>query len=111
MSVNYAQIAAEIAADADEIAEIATIFRAIKASGAIIKMAPQDFLEILSRTHKPLIVVDRQRHDSGFLSTPVYSYQYLTGYKGLIFYTHTKTKLQLPVDVELVKAKEMWIPC
>lgn len=103
-------IAAEIAADADEEAEASAIVQAIKASGAIVEMAPQDFLEILSRTQKPLIVVDRQRRDRGFLSTPVYSYRYLTEYKGLMFYTRTKSKLQMPVDAEMIYAKSMWIP-
>jgi len=31
-------------------------------------------------------------------------------YKGLIFYTKTAIPLTLPVNVELIQAKKIWIP-
>ncbi len=43
----------------------------------------------------------------GFFST---NYQYLTGYKGLVFFTKSSMPLELPGGIELVAAKKIWIP-
>lgn len=79
------------------------IAQAIKASGAIISVEPPDFLSVLSKTENPLVVVA----EGGFLKT---NYQYLTAYKGLVFFTKSDMKLTLSGDVELVNAKKIWIP-
>jgi len=84
-------------------AAAAAIAQAIKASGAIVSMEPQDFMSILSKMNKPLVVVA----EGGFLKK---NYQYLTGYKGLAFFTKTDSPLLLPGDVELIAAKKIWIP-
>ncbi|MBA7486504.1 hypothetical protein ES707_22064 [subsurface metagenome] len=84
-------------------ARAAAIAKAIKASGAIVRVEPSDFSVILSKTNKPLVVLA----EGGFLKT---NYQYLTGYKGLVFFTKSPTPLQLPGDIELVVAKKIWIP-
>ena len=84
-------------------ARAAAIAKAIKASGAIVRVEPNDFLVILSKTSKPLVVLA----EGGFLKT---NYQYLTGYKSLIFFTKSPAPLQLPGDIELVVAKKIWIP-
>ncbi|HUW20196.1 MAG TPA: hypothetical protein VMW16_12940 [Sedimentisphaerales bacterium] len=91
-------IAAAVAGGATE--EIA---RAIKASGAIIRVESADFETILSRSQNPLVVY----YEGGFFST---SYQYLLGYKGLVFYCKTATPLMLPAKIELIRAKKIWIP-
>ena len=84
-------------------ARAAAIAKAIKASGAIVQVEPDDFLIILSKTTKPLVVLA----EGGFLKT---NYQYLTGYKGLVFSVKSPAPLQLPGDIELVVAKKIWIP-
>ena len=84
-------------------ARAAAIAKAIKASGAIVNVEPGDFLMILSKSNKPLVVFA----EGGFLKT---NYQYLTGYKGLTFYAKSPTPIQVPGDVELVVAKKIWIP-
>ena len=84
-------------------AAAAAIAQAIKASGAIVSMEPQDFMSILSKMNKPLVVMA----EGGFLKK---NYQYLTGYKGLVFFTKTDTPLLLPGDAELIAAKKIWIP-
>ena len=84
-------------------ARAAAIAKAIKASGAIVQVEPNDFLVILSKTNKPLVVLA----EGGFLKT---NYQYLTGYKGLVFFAKSSTPLQLTGDIELVVAKKIWIP-
>jgi hypothetical protein len=81
----------------------AVIAQAIKASGAIVKVEPLDFIALLERAENPLLVYCERR----FFST---SYQYLMGYKGLVFYTKSRTPLDLPRNIEVVTAKKIWIP-
>jgi len=81
----------------------AVIAQAIKASGAIVKVEPMDFLTLLERAENPLLVYSESR----FFST---SYQYLLGYKGLVFYTKSRTPLDLPRNIEIVTARKIWIP-
>jgi hypothetical protein len=81
----------------------AVIAQAIKASGAIVKVEPLDFIALLERAENPLLVYCERR----FFST---SYQYLMGYKGLVFYAKSRTPLDLPRNIEVVTAKKIWIP-
>lgn len=81
----------------------AAIANAIKASGAIVRVSPHDFAAILEKAQEPLVVCAEGR----FLSA---SYQYLTGYKGLVFYTKSKTPFTFSPEVELVMANKIWIP-
>jgi hypothetical protein len=90
-------------ASAGAAAAAAAIAKAIKASGAIIKVEPKDFLAILQRQFEPLVV----QATGGVFST---NYQYLTGYKGLCFFTKSSTPLDLPSDSEIVLAGKIWIP-
>lgn len=78
----------------------AAMVQAIKASGVIVKVEPEAFLKILK---KDALVVTAT---GGFIGT---NYQYLTGYKGLAFFTKSPRPLQLP-DVEIITAKQIWIP-
>ncbi len=84
-------------------AAAAVIAQAIKASGAIVRVEPHDFEEILRRSERPLVVSAQ----GGFISK---NYQYLTGYKGLAFYTKSPTPLILPGAAEIVSARKIWIP-
>ncbi len=84
-------------------AAAAAIAQAVKASGAIVNMEPDDFLTILHRCDKPLVVVA----SGGFLDR---SFRYLVSYKGLVFHTKSKAELLLPGRVEVVQAKAIWIP-
>jgi hypothetical protein len=84
-------------------AAAAAIAQAIKASGAIVRVEPGDFSKILSRVSKSLVVIAK-----GGLFKP--NYQYLTAYKGLMFFTKSSIELMLPGDVEIITAKEIWIP-
>ena len=84
-------------------AAAAAIANAIKASGAIVNMEPADFTKILSKADKPLVVMAT----GGVFKK---NYQYLTGYKGLMFYTKSDQPLQFGGDVELIASKKIWIP-
>jgi hypothetical protein len=81
----------------------AAISQAIKASGAIVRVGPNDFMEILRRSERPLVVCAT----GGIFSR---NYQYLSSYKGLAFFTKSPMELMLPGSVEIVRARKIWIP-
>ncbi len=77
----------------------AAIAQAIKASGAIVRVEPNDFMLVLSKNKNPLVVSAQ----GGNLRA---NYQYLTAYQGLVFFTKSPTPLLLPSEVELIAAKK-----
>ena len=85
------------------VAAMAAIANAIKASGVVVNVKPEDFAAVLRRTERPLVVAS----EGGLFST---SYKYLTSYKGLAFYTKARTPLMLPPDAEVVRAQGISIP-
>jgi hypothetical protein len=85
-------------------AAAAAIAQAVKASGAIVRMEPNDFVQIVHRAEEPVVVMATSKI---FGRT---SYKYLTSYKGLAFYTKSSSQLPLGVRSELVYAKQIWIP-
>jgi hypothetical protein len=78
------------------------MINAIKASGAIVEVEPNEFMEILIRAEEPLVVFSRAKW---FVKN-----KYMTSYKGLFFYTKTATLLPLPEEIEIVQSKKIWIP-
>jgi hypothetical protein len=84
-------------------AAAAAIANAIRASGAIVRVESRDFEAILARAEAPLVVTAQ-----GGVFTK--NYQYLTSYRGLIFFTKTQTPLILPPRIEVVIANKIWIP-
>jgi hypothetical protein len=81
----------------------AAIAQATKASGVIVCVRRADFLAILARQQRPLVVHAK----GGFIRT---NYQYLTSYKGLAFLAKLSAPLDLPEGVELVLAQSIWVP-
>jgi hypothetical protein len=81
----------------------AAIANAIKASGAIVRVSPDDFMSILYRADNPLVVMAGKTFWSG-------GYRYLTSYRGLAFFTKSDRPLELPGEAELIHAKSIWIP-
>jgi len=81
----------------------AAIANAIKASGAIVKVDAEDFLTVMHKTDEPLVV---------YAATKVFktSHQYMTAYRGFIFYTKTPEPLMLPNRALVINAKKIWIP-
>jgi hypothetical protein len=73
-------------------AAAAATAQAIRASGVVVQLESE-----------PLVV----HATGGFLST---TYQYLTSYKGLAFFTKSSEPLALGKDVEMVVAGSIWIP-
>ena len=81
----------------------AAIANAIKASGAIVKIKPEDFQKILAKIDSPLIV----RAEKGIFSK---KYQYLTAYRGFIFFTKSSYELSFHSDMEMILAEKIWVP-
>lgn len=84
-------------------AAAAAIANAVKASGAIVRVEPAEFSKILEKAEEPLVVFTERR-----LFGP--KYQYLSAYKGLIFYTKTREPVELPAGAETIPADKIWIP-
>jgi hypothetical protein len=82
----------------------AAIANAIKASGAIVRVEPEAFLEILTRAETPLVITNEQKV---FFKV---SHQYLTSYRGFVFHAKSPTPLTIPDWCEVVTAKSVWIP-
>ena len=95
--------AAGAAAGATAAAHAAAVAQAIKASGAIIKMNPGEFMKIVNRSETKLVA---------FAVGGIFgkNYSYLTNYKGLIFYCKSSEPLTLPGAVEIIECEKIWIP-
>jgi hypothetical protein len=75
---------------------------ALKAIGAIVFVEPEEFLAILRKTEKGVVIYS----PSGFLS----KHKYLTSYKGLTFFTKSKETLMISGSVEVIMAKKIIVP-
>jgi hypothetical protein len=84
-------------------AAAAAIAQAIKASGVVVRLAPEEFRKVMLRAPEPLVVVAQ----GGVFST---NFQYLMSYKGLAFTTKASTPLDLPDGAEVVTADKIWTP-
>jgi len=83
----------------------AAIAQAIKASGVLVRVEPEEFCKILNRIKDPLVVA--AQGGFGLFGT---NYQYLLSYKGLAFFTKSRTPLALPAGAEVVRAGRISIP-
>lgn len=86
-----------------EAAVAAAIANAIKASGVVVRVEPEDFVNILRKAERPLIVYTQ----GGLFSK---NHQYLTSYKGFAFFTKSREQIDLPRGAEIVHADKIWIP-
>jgi hypothetical protein len=84
-------------------AQAAAIARAIKASGTIVRVEPDEFLSIVTRAQEPLVVCA----PGGIFRA---RFHYLTSYKGLAFFCASNVELDLPGQAEVVLAQKIWIP-
>jgi hypothetical protein len=91
------------ASGAAAVAIAAAIANAIKASGVVVRLDPDNFQTILRKTENPLIIYA----EGGFFST---NYQYLVSYKGFAFFTKAAAPILLPPGVETIVAKTIWLP-
>ena len=81
----------------------AMIANAIKASGTVVKVEPEEFVKVLNKAEKPLVIYA----EGGVIST---NHQYLISYKGFAFYTKADEQIELPKGTEVIVAEKIWIP-
>lgn len=84
-------------------AAAAAIANAIKASGAIVRVTPGDFMTILGRQETPLVI----HSTGGFLTT---THRYMSSYRGFAFFARSAEPLNLPGHAETIEARTIWIP-
>jgi hypothetical protein len=84
-------------------AAAAAVAQAVKASGVIVHVEPDEFRKLLGYNAQGLVV-----HTVGGLFSS--RHKYLMGYKGLAFYTSARDTILLPGTCQLVEAKKIWIP-
>jgi hypothetical protein len=85
-------------------AAAAAIANAIKASGAIVRIEPTDFTALLENHQEALVIVSEP---GGIFNR---RYQYLTSYKGFVFYCKSDEKIPVPARTEVIHANDIWIP-
>ena len=81
----------------------AAIANAIKASGVVVRVEPEDFAKILGKVEKPLVIYSK----GGLFTT---KHRYLVSYKGFAFYTQTSNEILLSSSVEVITSRSIWIP-
>ncbi|MEM9418107.1 MAG: hypothetical protein AAGA25_03500 [Planctomycetota bacterium] len=85
-------------------AQQAAIAQALRASGVITKMSPDEFLRMVDINDEPLVV---HAHHKGVFKK---YHQYLTSYRGLAFYARVDDPVDLPHHAQVVEAESIWIP-
>ncbi|MDQ2856934.1 MAG: hypothetical protein M3R68_11435, partial [Acidobacteriota bacterium] len=86
-------------------AVVIAIAEAIKASGVVVRVEPEDFLKILGKAENPLVIYSES--GGGIFSK---KYQYLTSYKGFAFFVKTMQPILFTSEIEMVRAGKIWIP-
>ena len=84
-------------------AAAAAVIRAIKASGAIVRVKPDEFRRILDHNREGLVV-----HAMGGWMWG--RHKYLMGYKGLMFQSTSRDSISIPGTCQVVEAKRIWVP-
>lgn len=77
--------------------------KAIRAAASIVEVAPKDFLSILERAEKPLVISAR----GGILRR---RFSYVVSFRGLTFVTRSRERLTLPEGTDVIAAVRMWLP-
>ncbi len=68
--------------------------------GMGVRVKPEDFMKILSKSTEPLVVVSGE----GFFTK---IYKYATAYKGFVFFTESLDSLKMDSDVEIIYAQNL----
>ena len=81
----------------------AAVANAIKASGAIVRIEPDEFRKLLDQNPEGLVV----HALAGLFSS---RHKYLMGYRGLVFYASAGEPISLPGRCQVIEAKKIWTP-
>jgi hypothetical protein len=82
---------------------VAAVIQAVRASGAIVSVPPDEFQRLLERNVQGLVVHTQGKHFSR-------RHKYLMGYRGLVFYTTSREALSVPRTVQVLETRTIWIP-
>ena len=77
--------------------------QAVKASGAIVRVDPPVFLDLLAKGQDQLVI-----HAKGGLFGG--NHRYLANYKGMVFFAQAAQPLEIPEGVEIFEAGRIWVP-
>ena len=77
--------------------------QAIKASGAIVAVTPENFQSLANRNDGALVV-----HAHGGMFSR--RHKYLMAYKGLVLFTKSEQQLFFSSRMEVMEAKKIWMP-
>lgn len=84
-------------------AAAAATIRAVKASGAIVRVEPEEFRKLVGQNGQGLVVHSIE----GLFSS---KHRYLMGYKGLAFHTSAHDPIHVPSTCQVVEASKIWMP-
>ncbi|HYV20971.1 MAG TPA: hypothetical protein VFC25_18300 [Verrucomicrobiae bacterium] len=82
---------------------VAAAIQAVRASGAIVNVLPDEFQRLLEQNVQGLLVHTQAKYFTR-------RHRYLMGYRGLAFYTATREPLRLPRTVQVIEAKKIRVP-
>lgn len=85
--------------------QAAAVAQAIKASGIIVHLEPEEFQRVLYRIEAAVVVMALA---TGRMFDK--HHQYLTSYRGLAFYTRSVDRLHMPSGAEVITARKIWAP-
>lgn len=71
--------------------------------GPFVVCEPIEFQNLLARCETPIIVCA----EKGMLTK---TFQYLTSYRGLVFYTESGFPIEMPTQAEVVSARQIVMP-
>jgi hypothetical protein len=77
---------------------------AVKAFGGIVTVEPALFSQLVNKSDESLVVAAESRIFGR------QRYRYLTGFKGLVFFTKSHEPLQFSSRVEILRAKKIQVP-
>jgi hypothetical protein len=80
----------------------ATVLSGLRATGPVVRVEPQVFAALVARSPTCLVVAATGRR--------MRANQYLTSYRGLQFTTSSRTELDLPRSVEVIRVKSLNLP-
>ncbi len=80
------------------------ITNALMASGAIVKIDENSFINLLSKMEGAAVVIEAK---GGIFNN---RWNYLTNYKGFFFFTKSKERIGISTRHELIQSNKIWVP-
>ena len=74
----------------------------VRALGMIVLVEPAELVAVVAKMDKPMVILAE-----GALSM---TFRYVTVYKDMIFFSKSDAPVTFTNDVELIRAKKIWLP-